>query len=110
MGRAFNVREGISRKDDSFPERILRETLTVGPAKIHAFPQDELLNEYYAARGWDLKTGVPTMKKLKDLELHDVIHELKNSGIQIPDYSSDSISHNLKQKNSDYQDNILHFV
>jgi len=33
---------------------------------------EAMLDEYYEARGWDKDTGVPTLKKLKELELGEV--------------------------------------
>jgi aldehyde:ferredoxin oxidoreductase len=38
----------------------------------------ELLDEYYALRGWDPETGRPTRAKLEELGLHDVAEELAN--------------------------------
>ena len=59
--RLFNVREGLSRKDDALPLRLLEEPLSDGPAKGQLFGQpglDKMLDEYYALRGWD-EQGVP---------------------------------------------------
>jgi aldehyde:ferredoxin oxidoreductase len=36
-----------------------------------------MLDEYYAERGWDVKTGVPTRAKLVELGLEYVADELK---------------------------------
>ncbi|GAH43977.1 unnamed protein product, partial [marine sediment metagenome] len=33
---------------------------------------EAMLDEYYEARGWDKHTGIPTSKKLKELELAQV--------------------------------------
>ncbi len=33
---------------------------------------EDLLNEYYAASGWDRATGWPTQKKLEELGLRDM--------------------------------------
>jgi aldehyde:ferredoxin oxidoreductase len=30
-----------------------------------------MLDEYYKARGWDAKTGIPTKEKLLELELEE---------------------------------------
>jgi aldehyde:ferredoxin oxidoreductase len=35
-----------------------------------------MLDEYYTVRGWDLGTGVPTKKKLKELNLDYVCDEI----------------------------------
>jgi aldehyde:ferredoxin oxidoreductase len=34
------------------------------------------LDEYYRARGWDVKTGIPTKAKLHELGLDDVAKDL----------------------------------
>jgi len=78
--RAFNVREGITRKDDTLPKRFT-EPLPEGPYKGQAFSQKELekmLDYYYEFRGWDKETGIPTREKLKELELEYVARELEN--------------------------------
>ncbi|MGB9976282.1 aldehyde ferredoxin oxidoreductase family protein [Thermovenabulum sp.] len=69
LERIFNVREGFSKKDDSFPSRLISEPLPSGPASGQIFEQDDLLKDYYKVRGWDLETGVPTKDKLKELGL-----------------------------------------
>ena len=71
LTRMFNVREGISRKDDILPARIMEEPAPVGPAKglkITKEILDKMLDEYYELRGWD-KNGIPTEEKLKELGL-----------------------------------------
>jgi len=80
LKRCFNVREGLTRKDDKLPKRLL-EPITTGPTKGQVVKDpDELLDEYYEASGWDRKTGVPTGKKLEELGLKDVANELKRLG------------------------------
>jgi aldehyde:ferredoxin oxidoreductase len=69
--KLFNMREGFTRKDDTFPKRILTEPIKEGNSKgqlISRKDLDEMLDEYYEARGWD-KNGVPTPAKLKELGL-----------------------------------------
>jgi aldehyde:ferredoxin oxidoreductase len=69
--RAFNVREGFSRKDDTLPER-LSDPLPDGQYKGQRITHDELqsmLDNYYEIRGWDKKTGIPTAMKLRELGL-----------------------------------------
>ena len=63
LKRLYNVRCGISRKDDSLPPRIL--TQKRGP---NLPPLGKMLNEYYAYRKWD-EFGVPTEAKIKELGL-----------------------------------------
>lgn len=71
LERSFNVREGISRKEDVLPYRVMNEPLPLGPSQGMYCPQEELdrmLNEYYALRGWS-KEGIPTREKLQELGL-----------------------------------------
>jgi aldehyde:ferredoxin oxidoreductase len=59
--RLFNVREGFTRQDDALPPRVLEESLGDGPAAGRRLTQeglDQMLDEYYAARGWDSQ-GIP---------------------------------------------------
>jgi len=69
IARLFNIGEGFSRKDDTFPKRILTEPIKEGASKGQLISQenlDEMLDEYYTDRGWD-KNGTPTPAKLKEL-------------------------------------------
>ncbi len=79
LARAFNVREGFTRKDDTLPERVLTEPLEAGASKGHFISKDDLkkmLDEYYTVRNWDLNTGVPSREKLVELGLAYVADEL----------------------------------
>ncbi len=78
--RAFNVREGFTRKDDTLPERFLREPVPRIPSKGQVFELDKLLDDYYIARGWDVNTGIPTGRKLEELGLQYVAEELAKLG------------------------------
>jgi len=80
LAHAFNVREGLSRADDTLPERLLTEPLKGGASKGHFISREELdqmLDEYYTERGWDVETGVPTREKLEELGLGYVADQLK---------------------------------
>jgi aldehyde:ferredoxin oxidoreductase len=78
--KAFNVREGMTRQDDSLPERFLKEPLPSGPSKGHVCRLEEMLDEYYMLRGWDVKTGLPTRKKLEELNLVEIAEDLEKMG------------------------------
>ena len=69
INRLFNIREGMSRKDDSLPERFTKEPAPVGLPKGQVVELDQMLDEYYSWRGWDKKTGKPKKEKLKELGL-----------------------------------------
>ena len=80
LAHAFNVREGLTRADDTLPERLLTEPLKGGASKGHFISREELdqmLDEYYSERGWDVETGVPTREKLEELGLGYVADQLK---------------------------------
>lgn len=68
--RCFNVREGFSRKEDTLPKRMLSEPLIdAGPATDQVVMNlDRLLDEYYDSLGYT-RQGIPTLKKLKSLEI-----------------------------------------
>ncbi|MBL7167347.1 aldehyde ferredoxin oxidoreductase family protein [Candidatus Bathyarchaeota archaeon] len=74
--RAFNVREGIRRRDDSLPRRFREEPLEEGASSGTVFDQEPMLDEYYSERGWDLETGVPRRETLEGLGLSKVASEL----------------------------------
>ena len=77
LSRAFNMRDGFSRKDDTLPGRFLEEPMPGGPAKDHMIEGlDALIDGYYQERGWDKETGKPTPEKLKELGLENVISDL----------------------------------
>jgi aldehyde:ferredoxin oxidoreductase len=72
LARAFNVREGFTRADDTLPERLMTEPLKEGPSKGQLISREDLnlmLDEYYTERGWDRETGAPTKEKLTELGL-----------------------------------------
>ena len=71
LKRLYNVKCGMSRKDDTLPQRILtlkREGLHA-PDKLPDL--DKMLDEYYVARGWD-KNGIPQKDKLSHLGLENI--------------------------------------
>jgi len=76
--RAYNVREGMRREHDDWPRRFYDQPLKRG-GETHILPReraDQLLYSYYELREWDLKTGVPTQGKLRELQLYDVADDL----------------------------------
>lgn len=57
LKRAYNVKLGISRKDDTLPKRLL-EAKKEGAAADSSPDMDRLIDEYYQIRGWS-KDGIP---------------------------------------------------
>jgi aldehyde:ferredoxin oxidoreductase len=85
LNRAFNVRMGMTRRDDTLPQRFLREPAPQGPCKGQVVELDQMLNEYYEYRQWDVRTGIPTSAKLKRVGLVDVAEDLRK--LKFPDTS-----------------------
>jgi aldehyde:ferredoxin oxidoreductase len=55
--RIFNIREGVTREDDTLPRRFFEEPIEEGKV-LRKEDFDRLLAEYYELRGWDAR-GVP---------------------------------------------------
>jgi len=71
LERLLAVRDGISRRDDTLPPRLLSETLPSGPAegiKLGKKEFNRMLDEYYEIRGWDAE-GRPKREKLEEVGL-----------------------------------------
>jgi len=72
LKRMYNVRCGITRKDDVVPMRMLREKRGQGGSADNLPPFSEMLDEYYRYRGWD-QSGVPRKEKLQELGLSQFV-------------------------------------
>ena len=72
LQRIYNLREGEKRKDAVYPKRFYKEKLPEGPAKgmvIDKKTVNQMLDDYYEARGWDRKKGIPSREKIQELGL-----------------------------------------
>ena len=70
--RAFNAREGKTRKDDALPRKFYKPLQGKGPTAGVAWKEEDLEHAkdvYFDLAGWDRTTGNPTAGKLKELEL-----------------------------------------
>ncbi len=67
LERYMNTREGVSRKDDTLPNRLLTEGRRSDPRGL-TVPLDKMLDGYYKVRGYD-SDGIPTGDLLKRLEI-----------------------------------------
>lgn len=79
LGRVYCNREGIRRQDDALPERLMREPLPDGPAEGMTIDRDtlEMLKDaYYRYRGWNLEDGIPSIAKLEELDLEELIDDV----------------------------------
>ncbi|NVM28897.1 MAG: aldehyde ferredoxin oxidoreductase family protein [Candidatus Helarchaeota archaeon] len=68
LKRMFNVRLGISKKDDVLPKRLVKEPLPNGGAADALPDVENMLPAYYKLRGWSAD-GIPTDETLKRLDL-----------------------------------------
>jgi len=78
LERMYNVRLGLSARDDRLPSRFTDEPLPVkhgGITTMHKINDfDEMLRRYYQLRGWD-ENGIPTDEKLRELGLDWLVQE-----------------------------------
>ncbi|MFC1929924.1 aldehyde ferredoxin oxidoreductase C-terminal domain-containing protein, partial [Chloroflexota bacterium] len=70
LKRLINPRQGLNSRDDKLPQRFLTK-ITDLSAEEQSVPSSlgKYLQEYYALRGWS-QDGIPTKRKLKELDLH----------------------------------------
>jgi len=75
LARLINIREGLGRKDDNLPWKVMNVPIPdEGPVKGAVVSQAELdllLDDYYVTRGWTLE-GVPKVATLKALGLESL--------------------------------------
>jgi aldehyde:ferredoxin oxidoreductase len=75
LERMFNVREGIRRKDDQLPKRLLTEPMSEGPNKGAVISLEPLVDDAYLTLGWDKETGIPKPETLKRLGLEEFMNK-----------------------------------
>jgi aldehyde:ferredoxin oxidoreductase len=80
LERAFNLREGLVKEDDTLPRRFREEPMTEGSAKGRVVDVESLRAEYYEKRDWDVETGWPRKEKLYGLRLDKEAEELQALG------------------------------
>ncbi len=68
MERLFNNRAGFTRADDALPPRFFQEELRTGSSRHRLVRLEEMLDRYYAVRGWDSQ-GAPLAATLAELGL-----------------------------------------
>lgn len=66
LQKLFNVRAGFGKVDDTLPLRLRLEPLGGPMEPPRLWRGEEMLEEYYALRGWDAE-GLPTVEKLREL-------------------------------------------
>ncbi len=70
--RIMNLRLGLTPKDDTLPKHALKP-LPDGPVAGLVPNLARQLKEYYAIRGWDQVTGLPSEERLRELEIEPLI-------------------------------------
>ena len=105
LERAIMVREGRRRADDTLADRYFEKVQdpdAPGSKKAGQVPGpdghwikearaidrrkwERLKDFYYAQRGWDRETGIPTRTKLEELDLKDIADELEERWIPLKD-------------------------
>jgi aldehyde:ferredoxin oxidoreductase len=81
MLRAFNAREGLTRDDDTLPQRLFAQPLAGGPTNGLALDVAEFeaaLTGYYRLAGWDAHSGNPLPETLRELDLAWLAEAEKN--------------------------------
>lgn len=81
--KAYNMREGFTRKDDTAYERHFKEPIPDGPRKgmkLDKAKFEKMKDEYYKLRGWDIETGNPTRETFVKLGMKDVADSLDKLG------------------------------
>ena len=76
LKKAFNIREGWTREDDTLPQRVFDEALPTGVVAGVGLNRDDLdmmVDGYYRARGWNEDGTIPD-GKMQELELRSVAH------------------------------------
>jgi aldehyde:ferredoxin oxidoreductase len=72
LERAVNVTQGISRKDDRLPKRMLQTPVPRGPFKGASLDKDRfdmMIDDYYLVSGWDT-SGVPQKETFTKLHMN----------------------------------------
>ncbi len=95
LERAYSVREGVTRELDSYPKKFMDKEikykrydykdradirLVERTAILNSTKFEEMKDKYYALRGWDIATGIPTRETLEKLGLKDVARDLEKRG------------------------------
>ena len=73
LERRMITGEGVSRNQDTLPERYFEEPIPEGPSKGAVVSREDfnrMLDEYYAVHGWD-EQGIPRRTTLRRLGLSD---------------------------------------
>ena len=76
LKKAFNIREGWTREDDTLPQRVFDEALPTGVVAGVGLNREDLemmVRGYYRARGWNEDDGTIPDDKMAELGLEDLV-------------------------------------
>ncbi|MDD2665924.1 MAG: aldehyde ferredoxin oxidoreductase N-terminal domain-containing protein [Methanocellales archaeon] len=76
LQRAIMVREGRRREDDTLPDYLFELPAAWGSPPVDREKWEQLKDEYYRLRGWDIQTGIPTKAKMEELGLGGVYEQI----------------------------------
>nr|MDO8133596.1 aldehyde ferredoxin oxidoreductase family protein [Candidatus Njordarchaeum guaymaensis] len=79
LTRAFNIRHGLTARDDVLPNRLMQPQTEGGNQGQSIQNFQSLVKEYYTLRKWDPATGKPTKEKLAELGLKKEAKDLWGS-------------------------------
>jgi aldehyde:ferredoxin oxidoreductase len=82
LTRSYNIREGLSREDDSIPDRCFEEPIPTGTNKGQVLKRADFriaLERFYQISGWDRQSGIPLQSKLEDLGLEEIVEPLRRT-------------------------------
>jgi len=102
LERAYDVREGLTRDLDSLPKNMMDKPLKRGKFKgsvLETNKFEQMKSKYYALRGWDVATGIPTHEVLEKTGLGDIAKDLEKNG-KLP--GQPLKRQNKKEKNVDF--------
>jgi len=83
LERAYCVREGMTRQTDSLPKGYMDHPIEKGIFKgevLESSKFEKMKDKYYALRGWDIASGIPTRETLEQTGLKDVARDLEKLG------------------------------
>ena len=79
LERAFNIRQGITRKHDRLPQKPDMKDTRQGEEELEK--HEKMLTQYYRVHGSDPDTGIPTREWLEQMGLKYVADELDAHGM-----------------------------
>ncbi|MFC2041305.1 aldehyde ferredoxin oxidoreductase N-terminal domain-containing protein [Chloroflexota bacterium] len=80
--RCIHVREGRRRENDIYPDAMYAQDSWQWTSKAEF---NKAMDEYYEARGWDPKTGIPRRSTLERFGLKRIADELEQKyGVPLP--------------------------